>query len=133
LKYTYKYLGIRGIRIEGKDYETGSIVKLDRPITEFGFSGIEFEELRNMSERKELRIALKSFERKREEAKERYNKELEKLKIEATRRFEHELKILDDKTKNALARIDEISKSYEKKPVEPEKKEVIKKPKGGRG
>lgn len=123
MKFTYKYLGRRGIRIDGKDYETNDIVKLEKPITEFGFTGYEFEELREMSEREELRIALESFKRKKKEAEEQYIQDLEDLKKEAKRRLNHELAILESKRKMTEKRIKEINKSFEKETKELEKKE----------
>lgn len=88
MEYVYRYLGTRSVRIGETDYETNDLIRLDKPIAEFGFSGHQFELLNEMFERKYLRQELKKLKTKEEKIKKRIkeiDESFEKISKPATK------------------------------------------------
>ena len=127
MKFKYKYMGARGIRIEGKDYTTNDLIEFDKPIEETGLDSHFFEKFGTWRD-KEI------YEGKIAGLKD----DLEMLKLESTKEVKNLQRIYDAKI-TAIEEKIEYNKKMIKEVFEPEiakeSEEVIntpKKHKGGR-
>jgi len=127
MKFKYKYMGARGIRIEGKDYTTNDLIEFDKPIEETGLDSHFFEKFGTWRDKEIYEGKIAGLE-----------DDLEMLKLESTKEVKNLQRIYDAKI-TAIEEKIEYNKKMIKEVIEheiaKESEEVIntpKKHKGGR-
>ena len=119
----YRYLGSKGVMIDGKHYHGNDIVELNKPIQEVEIVptlGVEsFSEIRGPREKTKLTMQIESVKDEKKLFEEKAKKDIDSLK----KAYDMKLKKLDDKIKK-LERI--YKEVYEPKKVEKkDKKEKV--------
>lgn len=95
MKFKYKYMGVRGITINDKEYTTNDIVEFDKPVEETGLDPHFFEKFGTWRDKEIYEGKISSLEG-----------ELEILKTESAKEVKNLQKIYDAKIKAIEEKID---------------------------
>jgi len=79
MTYKYKYLGRRGIFIEGKHYHCGEIVETSKPIEELNLNPRLFADLSEKDEKRKIKEEIKILEEERERLRKASKREMKAL------------------------------------------------------
>ena len=114
MTYKYRYLGRRGIFIEGKQYHCEDIVETKKSLEELGLDPHLFADLKGKSERDKLKAKIEALEDERKLLAEQAEKELKSLE----KAYKGRLASMDKK-------IQDLKRIYSEQ-FEPKRKETVK-------
>jgi len=114
MTYKYRYLGRRGIFIEGKRYHCEDIVETKKSLEELGLDPHLFADLKGKSERDKLKAKIEALEDERKLLEQQAEKELKSLE----KAYKGRLESMDKK-------IQDLKRIYSEQ-FEPKRKETVK-------
>jgi len=114
MTYKYRYLGRRGIFIEGKQYHCEDIVETKKSLEELGLDPHLFADLKGKSERDKLKAKIEALEDERKLLEQQAEKELKSLE----KAYKGRLASMDKK-------IQDLKRIYSEQ-FEPKRKETVK-------